>query len=72
MYIGDRTNNRLQVLSSTGELLAIWTHWGRPSGIRIVGDTLYAVDSESRAAVGNTATTRAGTGAFTSAISMAR
>ena len=52
MYIGDRTNNRLQVLSSSGELLAIWTHWGRPSGIRIVGDTLYAVDSESRAAVG--------------------
>ena len=36
----------------SGELLAIWTHWGRPSGIRIVGDTLYAVDSESRAAVG--------------------
>ncbi|MBK51281.1 MAG: hypothetical protein CMQ45_02720 [Gammaproteobacteria bacterium] len=52
MYIGDRTNNRLQVLSPTGELLAIWTHWGRPSGIRIVGDTLYAVDSESRAAFG--------------------
>ena len=52
MYIGDRTNNRLQVLSPTGELLAIWTHWGRPSGIRIVGDTLYAVDSESRAAIG--------------------
>jgi hypothetical protein len=52
MYVGDRTNNRLQVLSPEGELLAIWTHWGRPSGIRILGDTLYAVDSESRAAVG--------------------
>ena len=52
MYVGDRTNNRLQVLSPKGELLAIWTHWGRPSGIRILGDTLYAVDSESRAAVG--------------------
>lgn len=52
MYIGDRTNNRLQVLSPEGELLAIWTHWGRPSGIRILGDTLYAVDSESRAAEG--------------------
>ena len=52
MYVGDRTNNRLQVLSPDGELLAIWTHWGRPSGIRILGDTLYAVDSESRAAEG--------------------
>ena len=35
IYVGDRTNNRLQVLSPSGELLAIWTHWGRPSGIRI-------------------------------------
>lgn len=52
MYVGDRTNNRLQVLSPEGELLAIWAHWGRPSGIRILGDTLYVVDSESRAAEG--------------------
>ncbi len=52
MYVGDRTNNRLQVLSPKGELLAIWAHWGRPSGIRIHGDTLYAVDSESRAVEG--------------------
>lgn len=52
MYVGDRTNNRLQVLSPEGKLLAIWTHWGRPSGIRILVDTLYAVDSESRAAQG--------------------
>ena len=52
MYVGDRTNNRLQVLSPEGKLLAIWTHWGRPSGIRILGDTLYVVDSESRQAEG--------------------
>ncbi len=52
MYVGDRTNNRLQVLAPDGELIAIWAHWGRPSGIRILGDTLYAVDSESRAAEG--------------------
>jgi hypothetical protein len=50
MYVGDRSNNRLQVLSPEGKLLWIWTHWGRPSGIRILGDTLYVVDSESRAA----------------------
>ncbi len=45
MYVGDRTNNRLQILSPTGELLAIWTHFGRPSGIRIHDDMLYVVDS---------------------------
>jgi len=52
IFVGDRTNNRLQVLSPDGKLLAIWTHWGRPSGIRILGDTLYVVDSESRQAEG--------------------
>ena len=51
IYVGDRTNNRLQVLSPSGELLAIWAHWGRPSGIRIHDDMLYVVDSESRAAI---------------------
>lgn len=52
IYVGDRTNNRLQALSPKGELLSIWTHWGRPSGIRILNDTLYVVDSESRAVEG--------------------
>lgn len=52
MYVGDRTNNRLQVISPEGKVLAIWTHWGRPSGIRILGNTLYVVDSESRQAEG--------------------
>jgi len=48
IYVGDRTNNRLQVLSPDGKLLAIWEHFGRPSGVRIHNDTLYVVDSESR------------------------
>ena len=52
IYVGDRTNNRLQVLSPEGELLAIWEHFGRPSGVRIQNDTLYVVDSESRRAEG--------------------
>ena len=52
MYVGDRTNNRLQILSPKGELLAIWAHFGRPSGIRIHDDMLYVVDSESRQAEG--------------------
>ena len=52
IYVGDRTNNRLQVLSPEGELLAIWAHFGRPSGVRVHEDKLYVVDSESRAAEG--------------------
>ena len=52
IYVGDRTNNRLQVLSPEGELLAIWEHFGRPSGVRIHNDILYVVDSESRQAEG--------------------
>lgn len=52
IYVGDRTNNRLQVLSPNGELLAVWEHFGRPSGVRIHDDMLYVVDSESRAVEG--------------------
>ena len=52
IFVGDRTNNRLQVLSPTGELLAVWEHFGRPSGVRIHDDILYVVDSESRAVEG--------------------
>jgi len=52
IYVGDRTNNRLQILSPDGELMAIWDHFGRPSGVRIHNDLLYVVDSESRQAEG--------------------
>ena len=52
IYVGDRTNNRLQILSPEGDLIAIWTHFGRPSGIRIHDGMLYVVDSESRQAEG--------------------
>ena len=62
MYIGDRTNNRLQVLSSTGELLAIWTHWGRPSGIRSLATLSMPSILNQEQLWGNTATIRAGTG----------
>lgn len=48
IFVGDRTNNRLQILSPEGELLAVWEHFGRPSGVRIHDDILYVVDSESR------------------------
>lgn len=52
IFVGDRTNNRLQILSPEGKLLAIWEHFGRPSGVRIHNDILYVVDSESRQAEG--------------------
>ena len=52
IFVGDRTNNRLQILSPEGELLGIWEHFGRPSGVRIHDDMLYVVDSESRAVEG--------------------
>ena len=52
IYVGDRTNNRLQILYPDGSLKAIWTHLGRPSGVRIHENMLYVVDSESRAAEG--------------------
>ena len=52
VFVGDRTNNRLQIFSPDGEFIAEWDHWGRPSGVRILNDVLYVVDSESRAAEG--------------------
>lgn len=52
LYVGDRTNNRLQIISPEGQVLAIWEHFGRPSGVRIHNDMLYVVDSESRRAEG--------------------
>jgi len=48
IFVGDRTNNRIQVLSPRGAFIAEWRQFGRPSGVRILGDTLYVADSESR------------------------
>ena len=45
---GDRYNNRIQLFSQEGEFLAIWTQFGRPSGIYIdANDIIYVADSES-------------------------
>jgi hypothetical protein len=46
--VGDRTNNRVQILSPRGEFIAEWRQFGRPSGVRIHNDILYVADSESR------------------------
>jgi len=52
IFVGDRTNNRIQILSPNGEYIDEWTQFGRPSGVRILNDVLYVVDSESRAIEG--------------------
>jgi hypothetical protein len=51
-FVGDRTNNRIQIFSPDGEPLDIWHQFGRPSGVRILDDVLYVADSESRAVEG--------------------
>ncbi|MYK66250.1 MAG: hypothetical protein F4022_07240, partial [Gemmatimonadetes bacterium] len=48
IFVGDRYNNRIQVFDQEGEFLAIWTQFGRPSGLYIdADDNIYVADSES-------------------------
>jgi len=49
LFVGDRTNNRIQIFDQEGALLDTWTQFGRPSGLFIdANDVLYVADSESR------------------------
>ncbi|HYL34571.1 MAG TPA: peptidyl-alpha-hydroxyglycine alpha-amidating lyase family protein [Bryobacteraceae bacterium] len=49
LFVGDRSNNRIQIFDQDGNFIAAWTQFGRPSGIFIdKRDTLYVTDSESR------------------------
>ena len=49
LFVGDRQNNRIQILDQTGRFIAQWFQFGRPSGIYIdKDDTIYVADSESR------------------------
>ena len=53
LFVGDRSNNRIQIFTQDGKLLEEWKQFGRPSGIFIAkDDTLYVTDSESRDADG--------------------
>jgi mono/diheme cytochrome c family protein/sugar lactone lactonase YvrE len=53
LFVGDRANNRIQIFDQDGKLLAVWTQFGRPSGIYIdKSDVIYVTDSESRAPEG--------------------
>lgn len=47
LYVADRGNNRIQIFEPEGEHVASWTQFGRPSGIYILGQTIYVADSES-------------------------
>ncbi len=48
LFVGDRNNNRIQILDQDGKYLAEWTQFSRPSGIFIdAHDTIYVGDSES-------------------------
>ncbi len=48
LFVGDRTNNRIQILSQDGRLLDTWYQFSRASGIFIdKDDNIYVADSES-------------------------
>jgi DNA-binding beta-propeller fold protein YncE len=48
LFVGDRGNNRIQILDQTGKVLDIWYQFSRPSGIYIdKNDVIYVADSES-------------------------
>jgi sugar lactone lactonase YvrE len=52
LFVGDRSNNRIQILTQDGKFLEEWPQFSRPSGIYIRGDLIYVADSES-GSVGN-------------------
>jgi DNA-binding beta-propeller fold protein YncE len=53
IFVGDRSNNRIQTLDQDGKFLEEWTQYSRPSGIYIDrNDVIYVADSES-GSVGN-------------------
>ena len=48
IFVGDRSNNRIQILDQDGNFIAEWTQFSRPSGIAIDrDDNIYVADSES-------------------------
>jgi len=48
VFVADRANNRIQIFDQDGKFLALWTQFGRPSGISFDSkDQIYVADSES-------------------------
>ena len=58
LFVGDRSNNRIQIFDQEGNHLETWYQFSRPSGIYIDrNDVIYVADSES-GSVGNARNTR--------------
>src|SRR5208282_1616595 len=53
LFVGDRSNNRIQIFDQQGKFIAEWKQFSRPSGIFIKDDILYVSDSESRTKEGS-------------------
>jgi streptogramin lyase len=54
LFVGDRNNNRIQILDQNGTFLDQWTAFSRPSGIFIdARDNIYVADSESESVARN-------------------
>ncbi len=48
LFVGDRSNNRIQIFDQDGNYIAEWSQFSRPSGIFIDDkDAIYVADSES-------------------------
>lgn len=48
LFVGDRSNDRIQILDQQGGFITEWKQFSRPSGIYIdKADTIYVADSES-------------------------
>jgi len=48
LFVGDRSNNRIQIFDQEGQALGEWAQFSRPSGIYIdKDDIIYVADSES-------------------------
>ncbi len=48
LYVGDRSNSRIQIFDQDGKFIAEWKEFGRPSSVYIdKNDTIYVADSQS-------------------------
>jgi hypothetical protein len=48
LFVGDRSNSRVQIFDQDGNLIAVWKNFGRPSSVAIdKNDMIYVADSQS-------------------------
>jgi len=54
LFVGDRSNNRIQIFDQEGKFLEAWSQFSRPSGMYIdAQDMLFVADSESESVARN-------------------